>query len=163
MRLWLPLISLVAATAPGCIVYEQDGCDGCGWDDDQDWSDDWCDTEDGSTDCDTDGDDDGEEPAFSLTFAPGQAEQGETFVGKLTVEGSFDLQTVTGVRFTGGVDVLWSELREGELRVLVDVPATSELGAVDLIVARDGGPSLLVEGALFVGEPGSGSSSDDCE
>jgi len=163
MRILMTVVSLAAIAAPGCIIYETDDCDGCGWDEDE-WDDgDWCDTEDDSSDCGTDTDEDTEEPAYTLSFAPGQAERGETFVGHLSVEGDFEVAAVTGVRFTGGLDALWFEVRGEELRILVDVPYASDLGAVDLVVSRGEGPAVLVEGALVISEEGSGASSSECE
>lgn len=167
-HLMLATTALIAVGVQGCIIYE-DECHDCDWD--GDWGDGWCD-EDAADDPDCrGGDDTGEpdtsepdpEPEFALFLDPGQAEQGETFLGHLTVEGEFELAAITGVRFTSGVDVLWSENRGEELLILVDVPMDAETGSVDLVVSRDGDDAVLVEDALFVGEPGSGYSSDICE
>jgi hypothetical protein len=162
------VIGLSALALQGCIVYEDDDCDGwCGWEDG--WEDGWCDPDaEADDDCDDDtgttGDpDEPDEPEFTMSFAPGQAEQGETFLGHLTVQGEFDLDRVTELEFTGGANILWSEIRMDQILLLVDVPADARLGEADLIVSRSELPAVLFESALFIGAPGSGNSSDDCE
>ena len=67
------------------------------------------------------------------------------------------------MRFTGGVEVLFTEVREDQVLILVDVPMTAELGEADLVISRAEGQAVLFESALLVGEPGSGTSSDPCE
>lgn len=164
----LIVIGLTALAAQGCIVYEDEDCDGwCDWE--ERWEDGWCDPdhEDEDVDCGDPGDpgdsDEPDEPVYNMTFDPGQAEQGETFLGRLTVEGEFDLNTVTELEFTGGPAILWSEIRVDEVLLLVDVPGQARLGEADLIVSRADAGAVLVESALFIGEPGSGNSADDCE
>jgi hypothetical protein len=172
------IFALTALATQGCIVYDhdRDDCDD-GWCGDGDWDDgDWCDEdddfceEDGRDDRTDDGSDtddgtvdDEPAPSFELYLEPGQAELGETFLARLTAEGDFDVATVSDVRFTGGAVVRWSESREGELVFVVDVPMSADLGPADLVVARGEAPAVLFEGALFIGEPGSGNSADDCE
>ena len=160
------VIGLTALAAQGCIIYEDDDCDGwCGGEDG--WEDGWCDPDaeaGDDADCEDPGDPgDPEPPSFTMSFNPGQAEQGETFLGRLTVEGEFDLGTVTELEFTGGPQILWSELRVDEILLLVDVPGQARLGESDLIVSREAEAGVLVESVLFIGEPGSGHSADDCE
>lgn len=177
-KLTMAAIALTTFALQGCIIYDDEhgpdcefGTD-CRWDDDGDWDeDDWCDVgEDGEVgdDCGDGGDGgggDGEEPGprFSLSLDPGQAELGETFLASVTAEGEFDVSTISGVRFTGGVEVLFTEVRETEVLVLVEVPEFAELGPADLVVSRFEQPAVLVEGALLVAEAGSGNSADDCE
>jgi len=167
-KLTLAAAVLGAFALQGCIIYEDDHCDGdCEWewDDDGDWCDEDGRDQDGEW-CDDPGDDTDDpepEPAFDLFLDPGQAEQGETFLATLTAEGEFLVSDVTSVRFTGGLEVLYQEVREDQVLILVDVPASADLGPADLVISRAEAPAVLFESALVVGEPDSGNSADDCE
>lgn len=169
-KLTFAAVALTTIALQGCIIYE-DGHDGdCGWEDDCDfsWDDDldWCDEDGNNQDgdpCDDEVGDEEPEPAFDLYLDPGHAELGETFLAHVTAEGEFDIGSVTGVRFTGGVEILYTEVRETEVLVLIDVPAQADLGLADLVVSRADAEAVLMEGALLVAEPGSGNSANDCE
>ncbi|MFT7519405.1 MAG: hypothetical protein ACI9MC_001546 [Kiritimatiellia bacterium] len=161
MRRFIPFLALVAVASQGCIIYESD-CDDCGWDWETEWEDDWCSGdgtgEDGSCD-----DQEDERPTFSLGLSVDRAEQGETFLTTLTARGEFDMGSVASVEFIGGPVVRWTELRQDGLMLLVDVPADAVPGDMDLIVTRTEDASVVVQGALYVGEAGSGTSANDCE
>jgi len=92
-------------------------------------------------------------------LSPNTAEQGETFLSTLSVEGEYDITTIDTVEMLGA-DVRWQELRDNGVMLLVDAP---QLGAVDIVITELDGDVVVVEGALTVAEVGSGNSAHDCE
>ncbi|MFK7927243.1 MAG: hypothetical protein AB8H79_03595 [Myxococcota bacterium] len=159
--LTLATTAIAGLALQGCIYYEDDcgGGDDCRWDFEDDRSDDgdgWCDVDDEDDD---DCDDEDEAPVYEFSLNPSNAEQGETFLATLSVEGEYDLSTIVSVEMNGA-DVRWQELRDNGVMLLVDAP---ELGSVDVVITEADGDVVVVEAALTVSEIGSGNSADDCE
>ncbi len=99
---------------------------------------------------------------FTLAFAPVQAEQGESFIGYLTIsEGEFNLNDVAGIKCYGDVDVATWDTRSDEVILSVAVPADAVEGEIDIIVEFVDGTAVWIEAALTVYETNSGHSSDD--
>lgn len=178
-HLTLPALAL-ATLLPGCIIYPGDDWDGwgdcgdrddssCGWDDD-DWNDDdwrgddrddddgWGDGSDG--DGDGGGGDDGLGYRFELD--PGEAEQGETFLAELSVDGDVSLEAVDTVLFTGDVEVVELIPRADRLLLVLDVADDARVGLVDAIVESPD-DTWFAPDVLFIGEYGTGHTSNPCD
>lgn len=162
MRIWtLAATVLTASALQGCIIYEhcEEGED-CRWDWDDMSDDEWCDIDENENevpDCEEEEED--PLPEYSFSLSPDTAEQGETFLSTLSVEGEYDISTIASVEMLGA-DVRWQELRDNGVMLLVDAP---QLGAVDIVITELDGDVVVVEGALTVAEVGSGNSAHDCE
>jgi hypothetical protein len=158
---------MLAATlgAQGCIIYTEI-CEGCDWREGR-TGDDPVFGDDSGFDEDSDLDSSEipeEEPiVYSAAFVPSQAEQGETFVGRLYLEGPIAYDEIASVSFSGGIRVAFTEAREDALVVLVDVSHEVQPGLAELVVLRDDGTTIVFSDMLRVGEPGSGLSAYDCQ
>jgi hypothetical protein len=159
LPLLLPLLAL-----GGCIIYDHAGkCPRCDrWDDTGDW---WADDTAGGGDTDgddTDGDDTdvgdtgdaAADPAFTLS--PSEGEVGTTFIASLTAGDGFDLSTVQGLEFFGGVDVLASETRPTEILLSLSIPDTTAPGTADLLVRLPDDQVAFLPDALTIVAAGTG-------
>ena len=144
------ILSLAAGTS-GCLIYDNDG-DGprkgrAGIENPE--------TETGEA---------AQLPAIVLGFAPSQAEQGETFIGSITVEdGDLDLGEVSGVEMYGDAEVTDILSRSREILVSVEILPDAQTGAVDMVVELQDGTAVWMETAFELFEAGSGNSADDWE
>jgi hypothetical protein len=178
MRRLAPFMLAAAMSLQGCVVYS-DACEGCDWREGRPGGES---TLGGVEDISSGGVDAGqgqnsdaadepgestvpeEEPVvYSAAFVPGQAEQGETFVARLYLQGAISIDDVASVTLSSGVRVAFFEVRDGSIVVLVDVAMSVPTGAADLIVTRKDGSIVVFAAMLMVGEPGSGMSAVDCQ
>lgn len=153
----LALTTLIAflSTSAGCVYYEDCGSDeweeGCELD------------EFDFEDCAEGEDCEEEEEAIpvELSFAPGHAEQGETFPGILTLDaGELDLSEGTLV-FYGPVDVVASVSEAGKITTILSVAPDAPVGPVDAVLELPNGEAELLPGAFEIFEVGSGNSGTD--
>jgi hypothetical protein len=145
-----PLLLPLAAMS-GCIIYDSapGKCDGCR--DDDAWDDTGRQDGDHQQADDPGADDSGDAAAdHAFTLDPSEAALGETLIASLTVEGTFDLSTIEGVEFLGGVDVLATQTRDDEVLITLSVPADAQLGPQDLLLRLSDGQAEIVDGALTV-------------
>ena len=151
MRNLLAILTIPAITV-GCVVYDNDGP---GQDDpDVDIARDYEDD-----DVLDNGD---EELGFALEFSPSQAEQGESFIGYITVsDGQGDLNAVTDVKFYGDIAMGSWDSRGDEVILSVSVADDAVEGEVDMIVEMEDGSAIWLEAALTVYPNGSGNSYED--
>jgi len=159
----MAIIGLTLSGLSGCVVYEKDHkADGYdeGYDD--------LDGEDNPLGEDETGDDIvDEEPAVVLGFYPDQAEQGESFIGYITVnEGELDLSLVEQLNFYGDIEVQDFDIRgDDEIIVSIAVSEDAITGPVDVLLelSQDGNDVVWFEAAFTVYEAGSGNSCDDAD
>jgi hypothetical protein len=102
------------------------------------------------------------EPQISLQFTPPQAEQGEIFIGSLSVsDGETDLSSVASVTVFGDADVLAIDARPSEVLVTVSVQGDAETSTADIVVEFEDGTAAWLEAGLTISPLGSGNSTDD--
>jgi hypothetical protein len=144
-----------------CDPWEED-CDDRGpWDDDP-WGED-ADADadaDADTDTDTDTDTDVVEPPprdISFELTPAEAEQGDVFIGSLSMGGEDapGYEAITDVTFYGDVNILAVDQRSYEILVSVQVAQDGE-GPVDLLVELEDGSAVWAEDILTIFPDGSG-------
>ena len=137
------------ALASGCLVYDNDGQ--MGPDRDRERPDL---TEDSAA---------GElEAPVDFEFTPPQAEQGEVFIGSLSVgETDLDLTTVENVTIFGDADILAIDARPGEVLVSVAVASDAISSEADLVVEFADGSAAWLEAAFVISEMGSGAGAGD--
>jgi len=146
-------LTVMLAGFSGCIIYDNDS-PGTAQDRDRRIGDDT-----GSVD---EPNSQPEIPAVTLKLAPPQAEQGETFIGRITVEdGDFELSEVTDVVIYGDaiVDALVS--RANEVIVSVSTMDDAAPGPVDILVELESGLAAWMPGALEIFPQGSEQSASD--
>ena len=161
-NLFLLTLSLSALT--GCIIYDNDGSGGCGWEDgtcpDPFGNGDPADQDSGGDPTDTATDP--AEDAIILSFNPGQAEQGEIFLGSITVgTGELDLTLAKEIRVYGGAELLVFGARTHEITATFEVRDNAELGPVDLVVEFEDGSAELMPAAFTIFAANSGHNSGD--
>jgi len=148
----LTLLALVCSAATGCVVYEHEHDRHDGYDEGYTYE---------------DGEDSGDveaTPELALGFFPDQAEQGESFLGYLTVaEGELDFEEVESVTFYGDIEVLDFDARGDEIIVSVSVAPDAIVGGVDILIETKESQAIWAEGLFTVYEAGSGHSCDDAE
>jgi len=148
MRKHILVIPFLAAAA-GCIVYDNDGNKNEGPDHTRPELSEDSGTED-------------LEPQISLDFTPPQAEQGEIFIGSLSItEGDADLSQVASVTVFGAADVLAIDARPDEVLVSVAVEGDAETSEADIVVEFEDGTAAWLEAAFVISPEGSGSSASD--
>jgi hypothetical protein len=148
MRLLILATPLLGAVT-GCLIYDNDGnpIDGPGHTRPEL-------SEDSGTD--------DIEPQISLQFTPPQAEQGEIFIGSLSVtDGDTDLSAVASVTVFGDADVLAIDARADEVLVTVSVQSDAESTTADIVVEFEDGTAAWLEAGLTISPLGSGNSTDD--
>ncbi len=176
MRTPLTLLTLGLTLTLGACEYYECG-QGCGHDcdpweedcDDDPWGDDpWDDPEadadtDADTDSDTDTDTTDDPPPADISFqlTPSEAEQGDVFIGSLSMGGEDApaYEAITSVTFYGDVNVLAADVRSYEVLVSMAVAEDGE-GAVDLLVELDNGDAIWAEDVLTIYPDGSGHEAD---
>ena len=137
------------ALASGCLVYDNDGQ--IGPDRDRDRPDLTEDSASGELD-----------PVVNFEFTPPQAEQGEVFIGSLSVaEGDLDLSTVESVTVYGDADILAIDARPGEVLLSVAVAGDALSSEADFVVEFSDGTAAWMEAAFVISEMGSGGAADD--
>ena len=155
----MAIIGLTLSGLSGCVVYEKDHKTD-GYDEGYDG----LDGEDNPLGEDENDDDVvDEEPAVVLGFYPDQAEQGESFIGYITVkEGELDLSLVEQLNFYGDVEVQDFDVRGADSIAVSDDAIT---GPVDVLLelSQGGNDVVWFEAAFTVYEAGSGNSCDDAE
>lgn len=165
-------LALSLTALSGCIIYDNDGGGGCEWDDgtcpDPFGGGNGDPTEDSAVE-----DSGTVEDAVVLSLNPAQAEQGEIFLGSITVaEGELDLTLAKEIRVYGDAELLVWGARANEITATFEVRANAELGPVDLVVELEDGSAELLPAAFTVYAAGSGHESgdwadsdpgDDCE
>ena len=142
------MIPILALTASACVV-ENDPIDG-----------DLADVYD-ELDGDEEGleDDEAAEPALDVAFWPDQCEQGEDFLGYVTVvEGDPSAFEVADIKVYGDAEVTAWDQRNGELIVSASVPEDAVEGEVDIVIELKDGSAVWIESATTVYERGTGSS-----
>ncbi len=148
------LLGLVSAAASGCVVYENDHAGNDGYDEDYTYGDDGVDD---SGDVDA-------TPELAMGFHPDQAEQGEAFLGYLSVsEGELDFDTVEAITFYGDVELQDFDVRDDEIILSVAVSPDAVTGDVDILLEFGGNQAFWAEGVLTIYEADSGHSCDDAE
>ena len=142
------VLSLALATTTGCIIYDNDGSEPV--------------RERGATADDTGIDtpvDNPELPSVTLSFLPPQAEQGESFIGSLTVEeGDLSLGDCHDVVVYGDASVDALIARSGEVLVSITANDDATPGVVDVLVELNDGTAVWLEGAFTIFPAGSGKS-----
>ena len=127
------VLSLALATTTGCIIYDNDGSEPV--------------RERGATADDTGIDtpvDNPELPSVTLSFLPPQAEQGESFIGSLTVEeGDLSLGDCHDVVVYGDASVDALIARSGEVLVSITANDDATPGVVDVLVELNGLPASV--------------------
>ncbi len=148
-----------------CDPWEED-CDDHDWDDDP-WNDDDDDDDDDDpeadadtdvdADTDTDTTDDPPPPDISFELTPAEAEQGDVFIGSLSMGGEDapGYDAITSVSFYGDIEVLAADIRSYEVLVSIAVAEDGE-GAVDLLVELEDGDAIWAEDILTIYPDGSG-------
>ncbi len=141
-------LALALATTSGCIIYDNDGSETV--------------RERNASADDTGIDtpvDNPELPSVTLAFLPPQAEQGESFIGRLTVEeGDLTLSDCHDVVVYGDASVDALIARSGEVLVSVTANDDATPGAVDVLVELNDGNAVWLEGAFTIFPAGSGKS-----
>jgi hypothetical protein len=145
-----PILALALAlgTTSGCIIYDNDGHDPV--------------RERNASDDDTGIDapvENLELPSVTLAFLPPQAEQGESFIGRLTVEeGDLSLGDCHDVVVYGDASIDALIARSGEVLVSVTANDDATPGVVDVLVELNDGTAAWLEGAFTIFPAGSGKS-----
>ena len=139
----------IVALATGCIVYDNDQGDGTVREHTRPSP-----TEDSaSSDI---------EPSLGLTFSPPQAEQGEIFIGSLSVmEGDVDLSGVENVQLFGDAEVLATTIRPNEVLLSVGVAEDASNGEADIVVEFKDGSAAWLEAAFVISPQGTGGAASD--
>jgi hypothetical protein len=142
------VLSLALATTSGCIIYDNDGNEPV--------------RERGASADDTGIDtpvDNPELPSVTLSFLPPQAEQGESFIGSLTVEeGDLSLGDCHDVVVYGDASVDALIARSGVVLVSITANDDATPGVVDVLVELNDGTAAWLEGAFTIFPAGSGKS-----
>lgn len=158
MRRLTLLLPVLALAAQGCIIYNE-ACEGCGWrggfeDRDDAW---WGD------DSDSDLNEDSEEaPVYHAALDPSQAIPGETLAARLYLDGDIHAGEVASVRFDRGVTVMFTEVGQDSVLLLLDVAIDAPLGPVDLHVGREDGSSVVFPDLLLLAEPAPPADDEEC-
>jgi len=100
-------------------------------------------------------------PSVTLSFLPPQSEQGESFIGRLTVEeGDLSLGDVSDVIVYGdaAVDAIIS--RSNEVLISVTTADDATPGVVDLLVELNDGTATWLDDAFTIFPQGSGNSAN---
>jgi hypothetical protein len=148
MRMLILAIPFLSA-ATGCIIYDNDGSLG----DDPNHTRPGIDADTGAEDV---------APQISLTFTPPQAEQGEIFIGSLSVtDGDSDLSAVVSVTVYGDANVLAIDSRADEVLVTVAVDSDAASSNSDIVVEFEDGTAVWLEAGLSISPEGSGNSTGD--
>ncbi len=101
-------------------------------------------------------------PAVTLKLAPPQAESGETFIGRITVEdGDFELGEVSDVVIYGDAIVNALVARTNEVLISVSTLDDASPGPVDILVELESGLAAWMPAALEIFPVGSGQSASD--
>ena len=141
-------LALGLAITSGCIIYDNDGYDPV--------------RERGASAADTGIDtpvESPEIPSVTLSFLPPQAEQGESFIGRLTVdEGDLTLGDCHDVVVYGEASVDALIARSNEVLVSVSANDDATPGVVDVLVELTDGTAAWLEGAFTIFPAGSGNS-----
>ena len=139
----------VLALASGCLVYDNDGQIGPDRDRDR-------------PDLTEDSGSDQIEAPVDFQFTPPQAEQGEVFIGSLSVaDNEVDLSTVESVTVYGDADILAIDARPGEVLLSVAVASDAVSSEADFVVEFADGSAAWLEAAFVISEMGSGSAAGD--
>ena len=102
------------------------------------------------------------EAPIGLEFTPPQAEQGEVFIGSLSVtEGDVDLSLVESVSVFGDADILAIDSRPGEVLLSVAVASDATSSEADIVVEFQDGSAAWLEAAFVISELGSGAGAGD--
>ena len=145
----LTLALPIAALSSGCIVYDNDQGDGSIREH----------TRPGSMEDSASSDVD---PALGLSFTPPQAEQGEIFIGSLSVtDGEINLSDVQNVQLFGDAEVLATNVRSNEVLLSVGVAADAESGEADIVVEFKDGSAAWLEAAFVISPQGEGGAAND--
>ena len=148
MRMLTLAIPFIGA-ATGCIIYDNDGNPIDGTDH----------TRPGLLE---DSGSDDIAPQISLEFTPPQAEQGEIFIGSLSItEGDADLSQVVSVTVYGDANVLAIDSRADEVLVTVAVDSDAATSSSDVVVEFEDGTAAWLEAGLSISPAGSGNSAAD--
>ena len=139
----------VLALASGCLVYDNDGQNGPDRDRTRPDL-----TEDSGA---------GEiEAPVDFEFTPPQAEQGEVFIGSLSVaEGDVDLSSVESVTVFGDAEILAIDSRPGEVLLSISVAGDAVSSEADFVVEFEDGSAAWLEAAFVISEMGSGAGAGD--
>jgi hypothetical protein len=141
-------LAIALATTSGCIIYDNDGSDAV--------------RERGASADDTGIDtpvENPELPSVTLSFLPPQAEQGESFIGTLTVEeGDLTLSDCHDIVVYGDASVDALIARSDEVLVSVTANDDATPGVVDVLVELTDGTAAWLEGAFTIFPAGSGKS-----
>ena len=146
-------LSVLAAGFSGCIIYDNDGTS--------------VPRDRGERIGDDTGSIDGpdeqpEIPSVTLKLTPPQVEQGETFIGRITVEdGDFELSDVSEVLIYGDAIVDALVARSSEVLVSVTALEDASPGSVDILVELDSGLAAWMPAALEISAKGAGQSAED--
>lgn len=100
-------------------------------------------------------------PSVTLKLSPPQVEQGETFIGRITVEdGDFELSEVADVVIYGDAAVDALVARPDEVLISVTTLEDASPGRVDILVELESGLAAWMPGALEIFQSGSGRSAE---
>lgn len=165
-RLMVPFLMVAGLSA--CIFYEDTDED---WDDELPWEcpnlddpDIGCaDIDDPDVDDPQDDPQDDPPPEFTLSMDPGEAEQGDMFIAHLSAEGDLDVRDIANIYVGGGVSVLVTLFRDGEVVFMMEVDEQAETGEVDMVLDMEDGTVVVFDAALTVYEAGSGHSAEECD
>jgi len=139
----------ILALATGCIVYDND----------QGESNDRAHTRPGTVEDSGSSD---IEPSLNLSFTPPQAEQGEIFIGSLSVtDGDLNLADVESVQLFGDAEVLATNIRSNEVLLSVGVAADAMSGEADIVVEFKDGSAAWLEAAFVIAPSGQGCAASD--
>ncbi|MCP4805275.1 MAG: hypothetical protein GY884_07990, partial [Proteobacteria bacterium] len=98
-------------------------------------------------------------PGLDVAFWPDQCEQGEDFLGYVTViEGDPADFEVADIKVYGDAEVNAWDQRNGELIVSASVPANAVEGDVDIVIELADGSAVWIESATTVYQRDSGGS-----
>jgi len=102
---------------------------------------------------------DAAEPALEVAFWPDQCEQGEDFLGYVTViEGDPADFSVADIKVYGDLEIVTWDQRGGELIVSASAPEDAVEGDVDMVIELQDGTAIWIESATSVNPQGSGGS-----
>lgn len=147
MRMLILALPFLSA-ATGCIIYDNDGNPV-----DADHTRPGIDEDSGAEDV---------QPQISLVFTPPQAEQGEIFIGSLSIsEGDTNLSAVVSVTVYGDANVLAIDSRADEVLVTVAVDSDAATSSSDIVVEFEDGTAVWLEAGLSISPEGSGNSTGD--
>jgi hypothetical protein len=145
-------LSLCLLATSACVTYDKKGELDTGT---YDYGDDYGDPGGDSGDVD-------QAPDVTLSFRPYQAEQGEAFIGYITVsEGELDLSEVEELQFFGDVEIISQNIRDDEIIVSMLVPDLAETGDIDLVAILPNQSVIYLDAAFTVYPAGSGNLSGD--